>query len=159
MRQRGFWPWSIQTGPFAACKSNCVPKNFYFFPHPPRCLYTASSHKKQFLYYGERGRKEASRLQIGTGNSIKGSETRGFLTLEHSNWTICRLLSRFCYKFFPLFHPALDQAQIICKPFIYYGERGRKEAAGLQIGKRNSLQIRHRGFWHWGLQTGQFAAC
>ena len=35
MRQRGFGPWGIQTGPFAARLTDFVPKNVHLFTHPP----------------------------------------------------------------------------------------------------------------------------
>ena len=38
----------------------------------------------------EKGRKEQG-LKMGKGKSPKVNETQGFLTLGHSNWTICSL--------------------------------------------------------------------
>ena len=35
MTPRGFWPWDIQTGLFAAYQTDFVPKNVRLFPQPP----------------------------------------------------------------------------------------------------------------------------
>ena len=35
MRQRGFYAWGIETGPFAACSADFVTKNFHLFTMPP----------------------------------------------------------------------------------------------------------------------------
>ena len=63
---------------------------------------------------------------MGKGNSSKVDETNEFLTLGHSNWTICSLLNWFCPKNFPHFYPASHN-----KPFLYTAE-GRKEGAGAE---------------------------
>ena len=47
------------------------------------------------LVQREEGRKEQG-LKIGKGNSSKVDETKGCVTLGHSNWTICSLL-KWCY--------------------------------------------------------------
>ena len=70
-------------------------------------------------------------LKIGKGNEPKMNETKGFLTLGYSNWTICSLLTGVCSKKIPPFYPASHN-----KPFLYYGEVGRKEAAGAENWKR-----------------------
>ena len=45
-------------------------------------------------------------LKIGKGNEPKMNETKGFLTLGYSNWTICSLLTGVCSKKNPPFYPA-----------------------------------------------------
>ena len=59
-------------------------------------------------------------MKMGKRNSPKVNEIQGFLTLGHSNWTICRLLSWFCSNFSPPFYPA----SLIT---IYYPRGGRVE--------------------------------
>ena len=44
---------------------------------------------------------ERERLKMGKQNSPNLSETQGFECLGHSNWTIFRLLSQFCFLKFP----------------------------------------------------------
>ena len=79
------------------------------------------------------GKQEGGKLQgqkMGKGNSSKVNDTKGFLTLRHSNWTICNLFSSFCSKIFPLF----TQPPII-NNFFFMG-RKKREAAGPENGKR-----------------------
>ena len=85
-------------------------------------------------------------------------ETQGFLYLGHSNWTICSLLSWFCFKIFPSSWSLYWRVQFLITP---ERERGRKEAAGAENGENGFTQkwMRHRGFCTWGIQTGPFAAC
>ena len=56
---------------------------------------------------GEMGQRRdavwANSRKWGKGIHPKVNEIQGFLSLGHSNWTICSLLSRFCSKIFPLF--------------------------------------------------------
>ena len=114
MRYRGFSAWGNQTGPFAACWVDFVPKCFHLFTMPP-----IINHKWQLLL-PLRGRKEMRK-----GNSPKLDDTQGFQCLVHSNWTICSLLSWFCPQFFPpLYRVSYNKpnVQIIIKP-----ERGRQK--------------------------------
>ena len=85
VRHRGFRPWGSQTGSFATCYTDFVPKNFHLFTQPPII-------NNFLLPQREEGRKEQG-LKIGKGNSSKVNETQGFLTLGYSNWTICNQLS------------------------------------------------------------------
>ena len=80
----------------------------------------------------EEGRKGQG-LKRGHGNSRKVNETQGFLTLGHSNWTICSLLSWFCSIKFPTFSLSFWGVQFLITP-----GRGRKEAAGAEMGKWDS---------------------
>ena len=86
----------------------------------------------------------------------KGNETQGFLTLGHSNWTICSLLSWFCSKNVQPFWLSYWEVQFLINP-----ERGRKEEAGAENEEKGITQkwMRHKGFWPWGIQIGPFAAC
>ena len=104
------------------------------------------------ISYYPRERKEG---KWGKGKHPKVNETLGFQTLGHSNWTTCSLLSWFCSKMFPLFYLSYWEVQFLITP-----ERGRKEAAGAEIGKMGITQkwMRHRGFSTWGIQIGPFAA-
>ena len=60
------------------------------------------SHNNPILITPERGRKE-----VGKGNSSKEDDTKVFMTLGHSNWTVCNLLNGFCPKIFPPFYQGL----------------------------------------------------
>ena len=44
------------------------------------------------------------------------NETQGFLYLWHSNWTICSLLSWFCFKIFPTSWSSLWGVQLLITP-------------------------------------------
>ena len=57
--------------------------------------------ERPFLITPERGRSRGWKWK--KRNSLKVDETQGFLTLGHSNWTICSLLNWFCSKKFPPF--------------------------------------------------------
>ena len=73
---------------------------------------------------------------MGKGNSSKVNETQGFLTLGHSNWIICSLLSWFCSKNFQPSWLSYWEVQFLITP-----ERGRKEGRkeqGQKMGKRDS---------------------
>ena len=113
----GSWPWSIQTGAFEARLSDFVPK----IPH----LFNPASHNKPFLYTAETGREE----EVGAENwkrerlkKSKVNETQGFLTIWHSNWTICSLSNWFPPKFVPPCYPTSHN-----KPCLYTAETGREE--------------------------------
>ena len=61
------------------------------------------------------------------------NETHGFLTLGHSNWTICSLWSWFCSKIFHLFSFHTGRTNFL----LPQREEGRKEQ-GLKMEKRES---------------------
>ena len=84
---------------------------------------------------------------MGKGNSSKVNETQGFLTLGHSNWTICSLLNCFCTNQIPPFHN---------KPFLITPEEGRMEHWRSAIGGANR---REREEGPWGIQAGPFRVC
>ena len=65
--------------------------------------------------------------------SSKVDETQGFLTLGHSNWTICRLLNWFCPQHFHLFAFHTGRSNFL----LPQRKEGRKEQ-GLKMGKRKS---------------------
>ena len=73
---------------------------------------------------------------MGKGNSSKVNETQGFMTLWHSNWTICSLLNWFRSKKFPPFNRAFHN-----NPIIYTAERGIKEGTGQKMGKGTSSKV------------------
>ena len=87
-------------------------------------------------YPRERKKGRIRGWKWGKGNHPKVNETEGFLTLEHSNWTICSLLIWFCSKEFPPFYQASHN-----NPFLIIPERGSKEAAGAENGKVNSPKV------------------
>ena len=60
----------------------------------------------------------------------KADDTKGWVTLGHSNWTICNLLNWSCSKKFPPFYPASHNKQFPITP-----ERGREEGTGAENGK------------------------
>ena len=74
---------------------------------------------------------------MGKGNSSKVDETKNFLTLGHSNWTICSLLNCFCSKIFSRFYPA---SPIMNHFFILQREEGRKQQ-GQKMGNGNSSKV------------------
>ena len=116
---------------------------FYFKTFPP---FYPASHNKPFLITPKRGREEGPGakngkrgnlqkwmrhrgfwpwgIQIGPfetwkwgkRNHPKVNETQGFLTLGHSNWTICSLLSWFCPKFCPPFYSSYWEVQFLITP-------------------------------------------
>ena len=127
----------IQTGSFSfssQLNSFCPPpkKNVTF------SSILASSHNKPILITAERGREEGEGAENWKRETSKSVwDTHGFLTLGHSNWSICSQLNWFCPKKIPPFYPASHN-----KPFLITAERergGRKE--------------------HWGIQIGPLAAC
>ena len=61
MTPRGFWPWDIQTGLFAAYQTDFVPKNVRLFPQPPII-------NQFFILQREEGGK-LKVLEKGKGNS------------------------------------------------------------------------------------------
>ena len=83
----------------------------------------------------ERGRKEAAEA----GNGERGNHhpkvngTQGFLSLGHSNWTICRLLSWFCSNNFPLSWPLYWGSH-----FIFPQREEERKQQRLEMGKRES---------------------
>ena len=92
------------------------------------------SHNKPFLITADGGRKEAAGwagAENGKMEISKSEWTLGFLTLGHSNWTICTQLNWFCHINCPPFYQASHN-----NPFLITAERGRKEAAGAEHGKR-----------------------
>ena len=68
---------------------------------------------------------------MGKGNSSKVNETQVLMTLGHSNWTACRTD---VIKKIP-FYPASHNKQFLITP-----ERGRKEGAGAEHGKRELFE-------------------
>ena len=108
-------------------------------------------------YYPRERRQGSSRgWKEENGIHSKVTETQGFLYLEHSNWTICSLLTWSCPQNFPPFYSSYWKVQ-----FLITSERGSKEAAGAGNGKMGFTQkrLRHRGFCTWGIQIGSFAVC
>ena len=83
-------------------------------------------------------------------NISQQDDRKWFLTLGHSNWTICSLLSRFCSKNFPLVYLLYWEVQFLITP-----ERGRKVlsvAAGPENGGRESPKSeRGTGFFDPGV--------
>ena len=75
-------------------------------------------------------------------------ETRGFLYLGHSNWTICSLSSWFCPKIFP------SSWALYWGSHFLLPQRAENEKKGF-----TQKWMRHRGFCTLGIQTGPFAAC
>ena len=80
MTQKGFWPWDIQTGPFAAFEAYFVPKLFYLF-HP-------APHNKPFLIAPRERRKEGARAENGKREFFKsewhqGVSDLGAFKLDH----------------------------------------------------------------------------
>ena len=145
MRHRGFRPRGIQTGPFAACQTDFVPKNVHLFP---------ASHNKPFLITPERGRKELRKehgLKIGKYNNEW--DTGFFLPwcIQTGPFGACQ--TDFVPKHFHLF----TRPPIITKPFLITPERGRKEGAGAENWEIQKW-MRHRFFLPWCIQTGPFAA-
>ena len=69
-------------------------------------------------------RKRGSSLSLN-GKWYLLNETQGFLTLGHSNWAICSLLSWFCSKNFQYSWPLYGVLPLLVTP-----ERGSEEAAG-----------------------------
>ena len=130
MRNRGFWPCDIQTWPFEACWAYLVPKFFYLFRKKGR----------------SRGRNWEN------VRSPKKNEIQGFLTLGHSNWTIC-LFSWFCSKKIYLLNFHTGRTNFLLPQ--------REEGAMAENGGKGITQkwMRLRGFLPWGIQTGPFAAC
>ena len=101
--------------PFVDGRSRCdSPFGF----HQPRIRRSASSEA-----CGEKGANTV-------GHKLNGN--KGFLTLGHSNRTICSLLNRCCSRNFPPFYPASLNKQLLITP-----ERGRKKQ-GLKMQKGNS---------------------
>ena len=80
----------------------------------------------QFIITPERGKWEK-------GIHPKVDETQGFLYLGYSNWTICRLLSWFCSKKFPLSWPLYWGSHFL----LPQREKERKQQR-LEMGKRES---------------------
>ena len=77
-------------------------------------------------------------------------EIVGFLYLGHSNWTICSLLSHFCFGKFSTFALSYWEAN------TYYPRgpiMGKGEFSQLQ------KRVRHWVSFAWGIQIGPFAAC
>ena len=74
----------------------------------------------------------------------KVNETQVFLTMGHSNWTVCSLLSLFCFKQFPPFYPGSHNNPIL------YTEEGRKWQ-GLKMGKGIHSKVNEtQGFLYLG---------
>ena len=78
--------------------------------------------------------------KIRKGIHSKVDETQGFLYLGLSNWTICSLWNWLCSKKCPPFYFSYWEVQFLITP-----ERGRKEGAGAENGKRNSLEYDRKG--------------
>ena len=149
MRHRNFWPWGIQTGPFATCQ------NWFcsiIFP-----LFCPASHNKLFLITPERGREEGTWAENWERDFLKSEWDTGFsdpgaFKLDHlQSVELIRVP-----KFFHLF--ALNYGR--SNSLLPQREEGRKEGAGVENGKRGFLQkwMRHRGFCNWGTNTERFAA-
>ena len=98
-------------------------------------LFTFHNGKSNFLLPQRKEERKQQGRKWGKGNHPKVSETQGFLNLGHSNWTFCHLLSWFCLKMFPPFYLSYWEVQFLITP-ERERERGRKEAAGQKMGKR-----------------------
>ena len=118
--------------------------------HGFQCLghsnWTICSHLSQFcspnfptfslLYWGPiLITPERRRLKMGKSISPNLSVPQVFQCLEHSNWTICTLLSQFCSQNFPTF------SLLYWGPILITPERGR-----LKMGKWVSPNLGGTGF-------------
>ena len=114
----------IQTGSFSfssQLNSFCPPPQKKTSPFHP------SSHNKPILITAERGREEGEGAENWKRETSKSVwDTHGFLTLGHSNWSICSLLNWFCPKKIPPFYPASHN-----KPFLITAERERRKKGAL----------------------------
>ena len=155
------YPWIVVT---STCRDSSVdvPKWFLSIKY--------ISHRKDLTVFAQPFylENESQRFAVpgpraenwGKGNHSKVNETQWFLTLGHSNWTICSLLSWFCSWNFPTSYLSSWEVQLFITP-----ERGRAKGGrsmGIKWGKEKGITqkwMRHRGFWHWGIQIGPFAAC
>ena len=70
----------------------------------------------------------------------KMDETQGFQYLEHSNWTICSLLSWFCSNKFP------TSSSLYWGSHFLLPQRGEMEKKGI-----TQKWMRQRGFCNWSL--------
>ena len=66
-------------------------------------------------------------LKMRKKNSPKMDGTEGFLCLGHSNWTICSLLSQFCFCKFPIFRFFILGAN------SYYPREGKTENGKMEF--------------------------
>ena len=70
---------------------------------------------------------ERGRLKMGKWNSHNLSVRVVFLCLGHSNWTICSLLSQFCFVNFTIFHSFILGAN------SYYPRGGKTENGKMEF--------------------------
>ena len=89
-------PGSFKLDHLQSVKLILSQKSSTFFTKPPKINHF-------LLPQREEGRKGQG-LKMGKGNSSKVNDTKGFLTLGHSNRTNCSLLNWFCPKRIPPFY-------------------------------------------------------
>ena len=83
---KGVWPWGTQIGPFAVHKTYFCKMNFHFINRPhaafPFSCIQWNGHPTMYPIV---------------------SDTKGCMTLGHSNWTICSPRNLFLQNEFPLY--------------------------------------------------------
>ena len=83
MRPRGLWPWGIQIGAFGVHETYFSNMNFHFFNRPHAAFPFSCTQWK--------GSPQLT---------SKVNETKGCMTMGHSNWTICSPWTQFLqYEF------------------------------------------------------------
>ena len=123
---------SIRSGPIANAfymerEIPCQPCHGSRATNSVACDFRAIACERQIRSFVKRFCIESI---LRKGNSPEMDETQGFQNLGHSNWTICSLLSQFCFPNFTTFS-------------LLYWEANSYYPRGLIMGKGNSHNSRN----------------